>query len=416
MASKESLGGDFNRIWSASLVTNLVDGVLRLAAPLLGVTLTKDPVLISLLTAFSLLPWLLFAIPIGAFVDRIDRGYAIVLGNIIRSITVLAIALTITLDLITIWILLSAVFVFGACEVLVDTASQSTIPQLLKREDLERGNARLQTSEVIVSQFLGTPVSGFLYAIAIALPFYLSGFGFIVAAAIIALVPFQSSLKAVPTSALSVRKSFFAEIKFGIRYMYQDKRIFHIVVITTSLGFFFSLSNAIAPLFIIEELEVEPQYFGLLFAIQGVGALVGSIVAPRVSRGLGRGRALAYNLALASLPIFFIGLAPNVWVFLPLTIVIGFTISIWNILLMSLYQSFIPAELFGRIHGARRSIVWGLMPIGAVLGGFIAKGGLRLPFLIGGALSILIVAISFKTIIRIGDESAEIVPKNDLSP
>jgi MFS family permease len=201
---------------------------------------------------------------------------------------------------------------------------------------------------------------------------------------------------------------FFNEIKFGIRYMYEEKRIFHLVVITTLLGFFFSLSNAIAPLFIIEELGVEPRYLGVLLAIQGMGALAGSLLAPKISKSMGRGRALAFNLFIASLPIFFIGLAPNVWYFLPLTIIIGATISVWNILLMSVYQSLIPRDLYGRIHGARRTIVWGLMPIGAVIGGFIARGGLRLPFLIGGLISLVVVAFSFKRIIQIGEESVAI--------
>jgi len=75
---------------------------------------------------------------------------------------------------------------------------------------------------------------------------------------------------------------------------------------------------------------------------------------------------------------------------------------------MSLYQSLIPPELYGRIHGARRTIVWGLMPIGSLLGGVIARGGLRLPFLIGGAIATLISLFSYKQIRRIGDLSAEI--------
>jgi MFS family permease len=73
-----------------------------------------------------------------------------------------------------------------------------------------------------------------------------------------------------------------------------------------------------------------------------------------------------------------------------------------------MYQSLIPTHLYGRIHGARRTMVWGLMPIGSVIGGFIAKGGLRLPFLIGGVISILISLWSFKRVVSIGDESARI--------
>ncbi|MEY3400139.1 MAG: hypothetical protein RLZZ486_607, partial [Actinomycetota bacterium] len=85
----------------------------------------------------------------------------------------------------------------------------------------------------------------------------------------------------------------------------------------------------------------------------------------------------------------------------------GFTISVWNILLMSLYQSLIPAHLYGRIHGARRTIVWGLMPIGSLVGGVIARGGLRLPFLIGGAMATLISIVAYRKVVQVGQESVE---------
>ena len=130
-----------------------------------------------------------------------------------------------------------------------------------------------------------------------------------------------------------------------------------------------------------------------------------------VSKYLGRGKALAINVFFASLLVIFIGLSPNAYFFAAVSVLIGFTISVWNILLMSLYQSLIPPELYGRIHGARRTIVWGLMPIGALLGGVIARGGLRLPFLIGGSIATLIAFFSYKHIKRIGDLSAEIPDK-----
>lgn len=409
----KGLGPDFNRIWSAGLITNLADGVLRLAAPLLAITLTRDPVLISLLSALSLLPWLFFAVPIGAVIDRVDRRKALFLGNIARATIGLVVSYIVYQDSMTIEILLLATFLWGVCEVLVDTTSQAILPEILKSDQLERGNSRLNTAEVIVAQFVGTPLGGLLYAAAIALPFFLSGVGFAIAALIVSIFPFHASLKPKERAPDAPSPHFFNEIKFGIRYMYEEKRIFHLVVITTLLGFFFSLSNAIAPLFIIEELGVEPRYLGVLLAIQGLGALAGSVLAPRISQKMGRGRALAFNLLIASLPIFIIGFVPNVWYFLPLGVIIGATISVWNILLMSVYQSIIPRELYGRIHGARRTVVWGLMPIGSVLGGFVARGGLRLPYIIGGSISLIVVALSFKRIVQIGQESVAITKEND---
>ena len=408
MSEKIPLGKDFSRIWTTSLITNLVDGVLRLSAPLLAVSLTEDPVLIGLLGALGLLPWLFFAIPVGAFVDRVDRRKALVMGNLMRSMLALFVAFSISQDFINIWILLVCVFLFGICEVLVDTTAQAVLPQILDKSNFEKGNARLQISEVIVAQFAGSPLSGFLYAVSIALPFYFSTTGFVIAALVLALSSFEKNLNPEKQERHAQEKlGLVGDIKFALNYLYQDKEIFAIVTITTSIGFFYSLSNAIAPLFVLKELNVAPALFGVTLAIQGMGALLGSVMAPMASKVLGRGKALALNLFLASVMIVFTGLAPNVYVFVAITVVIGFTISVWNILLMSLYQSLIPAHLYGRIHGARRTIVWGLMPIGSVIGGFIAKGGLRLPFLIGGAIATLISVLAYRRIVQVGDASVD---------
>ena len=414
MTQSVPLGHDFSRIWSASLITNLVDGVLRLAAPLLAVSLTEDPILIGALSALGLLPWLFFAIPIGALVDRVDRREALVIGNSLRAVIALFIAFAVSQDFINIWLLLISVFFFGICEVLVDTTSQAVLPQILDKSNYERGNSRLQISEVIVSQFAGAPLSGLLYAVSIALPFFFSTTGFILAGLLILLFPFERAINVRKEGdAGQAKLGLKGDIKFALNYLYQDKQIFSIVVITTLLGFFYSLSNAIAPLFILKELNVSPALFGVVLAIQGIGALAGSIAAPMVSKYLGRGKALAINVFFASLLVIFIGLSPNAYFFAAVSVLIGFTISVWNILLMSLYQSLIPPELYGRIHGARRTIVWGLMPIGALLGGVIARGGLRLPFLIGGSIATLIAFFSYKHIKRIGDLSAEIPDKKD---
>jgi len=408
VSEKIPLGKDFSRIWSTSLITNLVDGPDSGKIPLLAVSLTEDPVLIGLLGALGLLPWLFFAIPIGAIVDRVDRKKAFVLGNLIRSVIVLFIAFAVSQDFINIWILLICVFLFGICEVLVDTTAQAVLPQILDKSNFEKGNSRLQISEVIVAQFAGSPLSGLLYAISIALPFYFSTTGFLLAAIIIALTSFQKNLNPEKSEDEKEEKlGLIGDIKFALNYLYKDKEIFAIVTITTSIGFFYSLSNAIAPLFVLKELNVAPALFGVTLAIQGMGALLGSVMAPMASKALGRGKALALNLFLASVMIVFTGLAPNVYVFVAITVVIGFTISVWNILLMSLYQSLIPANLYGRIHGARRTIVWGLMPIGSVIGGFIAKGGLRLPFLIGGAIATLISVLAYRRIVQVGDASVD---------
>ena len=149
----------FNRMWASSIVSNLSDGVMVAAVPLLAISLTDSPVLISSIGAMIMLPWLLFAIPTGALVDRVDRRYILAGANAIRSGVVGVLALLIAMELVTIFWLLAAAFIIGLCEVAANTTAQSLIPQILEEKDYEKGNSRLQISETVLQGFIGAPIS-----------------------------------------------------------------------------------------------------------------------------------------------------------------------------------------------------------------------------------------------------------------
>lgn len=396
----KSLGPAFNRMWSASLTSNLADGVLIAAAPLLAVTLTKNPVLISAISALVMLPWLLFAIPIGAIVDRVDRRFLLAGANAARFVIAALIALSIASHTITIYILLLATFLIGICEVIADITSQSLIPQILDKSEYEKGNSRFQISETVVQGFIGTPLSGFLYAVAIYLPFVINSVGFLVAAALAASIPVKFLQDIRIEESAEKKPDFVEDMRFGIHYLYNNKPLLRLVVTTASIGVCYSMSTSTIILFILNELNLKPALFGLALTIQGSGAIIGALVAPKLSTKFGRSRVMAICIFLSSLLILLQGLSPNIYVYIALAFIASFTITNWNILLMATYQSVIPGHLFGRIHGTRRTLVWGLMPFGSLLGGFIAKGGLRFPLLIGGTIATVIALLSLKFLLH----------------
>jgi MFS family permease len=400
-------------MWGASLLTNLADGVLIAAAPLLAVSLTKNPVLISVISALVMLPWLLFAIPIGAIVDRVDRRFLLAGANATRFIIAALISLAIATQTITIYWLFLATFLIGICEVTADTTTQSLIPQILDKSQLEKGNSRLQVSETVVQGFIGTPLSGFLYAIAIYIPFIANSLGFLVAAVLAASIPAKFLQDIRNEVSEKVKPDFLAEMKFGIGYLYNEKALLRLVLTTASIGLCYSMSTSTIVLFILQELKLTPSLFGLVLAIQSSGAILGALAAPRLSSAFGRSRVMAICIFLSSLIILLQGLAPNIYVFISLATIASFTITNWNILLMSTYQSVIPGHLFGRIHGTRRTLVWGLMPFGSLLGGLIAKGGLRLPLLIGGAIATVIALLSLKFLLHVGESAAKEALNNE---
>jgi len=400
----------FNRLWRSSIISNLADGLLRTVVPIYAISLTESPILISLISAMTLLPWLFFAVIIGTLADRIDRKKLLGYSNLLRALVVAAMAVAISSGVMTIYLLLALIFIAGACEVSIDTTAQSMIPELLEKDQLERGNSRLYIAETVISQFIGSPLSGFLYAIAVVLPFYSASAGYLIAFALLVFMPYQSAKRSSEkgqnsSSGDESAARFVNELKFGIRYLFTHQRLRQLVLITTILAFLFSASSATAALFMVKELGLDPRYFGVVLAIQGVGGVAGGLIANRLSTRFTRGKTLAATMILATTLIVATGLVPSIYLFTLVATVAGLASTIWNILLMSTYQVLIPNHLYGRIHGARRTIVWGLMPIGAFLGGVIATGGLRLPFIICGCIGVIVAIRALPFVIKVANST-----------
>ena len=397
------MGPAFNRMWASSMVSNLSDGILIAAAPLLAISLTDSTVLISAIGASVMLPWLLFAIPIGVLVDRVDRRFILAGANATRSAVVGALALLIATDHVTIYWLLAASFVIGVCEVAADTTAQSLIPQILEEKNFEKGNSRLQISETVIQGFVGAPLSGFIYAIAIALPFFINSLGLAVASLLALSIPIKYLQDVRKDDVEKEKKKFVADMKFGIRYLFNEKVLRRLVVTTASIGVCYSMGTATMVLFIIKELELPKQLFGVILTIQSLGAISGAFMAPRLSKKFGRSRVMTFGITSCSLVLLLQGFSPNIYVFVALATFGAFAVSQWNILLMATYQTVIPNELYGRIHGTRRTLVWGMMPIGSLLGGVLAHYSLRLPMYVGGVIASTLAFLSIGFLLNIAE-------------
>lgn len=399
------MGPAFNRMWAASVVSNLADGILIAAAPLLAITLTENTVLIAAIGAMTMLPWLLFAIPIGVVVDRIDRRFILAGSNALRSAVIGFLAFGIATDLVTIYWLLIAAFIIGVCEVAADTTAQSLIPQILNKEQYEKGNSRLQISETVIQGFVGSPLSGILYALAIYLPFFINSLGYAVSAILAISIPIKYLQDVRREDTSKEKKNFREDIKFGISYLYHHKMLRRLVITTSLIGVCYSMGTSTMVLFLVKELDLPEPLFGVVLTISGLGAVLGAIVAPRASKIFGRSRVMTAAIFLSSLVLLLQGLAPNIYFFVSFAALGAFTISHWNILLMATYQTVIPNEIYGRVHGTRRTLVWGMMPIGSLVGGVLANFGLRTPLLVGGAIATGVAFFSLKFLLGITDRA-----------
>jgi MFS family permease len=404
--TKTKFSPSFQKLWSSSAASNVSDGLLKTAVPLLATTLTTDPFWISTIAAIVMLPWLLFAIPVGGLVDRINRRQMLALANSVRLSAALLLAFAVGLEFISLPLLLLTTFMFGIGEVIYDTTLQSMIPQVLEKDQLEQGNARLQVTSVTLGEFVGAPLSGVLYAISITLPFLFGAIGVVVAVLLVLTIPLKYANNLEDHKVVE-KKNFWADVRFGIRYLYENKNLLKLVLLTSSIGFFFSASSSTMVLFLTQTLKVPTALFGFLLAMPAIGALLGSVISHRISKRFGRTTVMAWSMALSSLLVILQGFSPN-YIVLAILVTLGTAIiTMWNVLLMATYHQIIPTELFGRIHGTRRTLVWGLMPIGSLLGGLIATIDLRMPFFVGGAICFALALIGFRFIVSLKHLIAE---------
>ncbi len=387
---RRGLGRDFGKLWTAAVFSNLADGLGRTAVPLIATTLTRDPLLISLVGALAFVPWLVFGVPAGVIVDRFDRRIVMAVANGIRGSAALGLAvLTVTGALDLVWLLVG-VLVFGLGETLFDNATNAVIPALVGRDQLDRANGRVQAAQITIDSFVSQPIAGVLFAFALALPLWTGAVGYLVPVVLALLLPVSTAraLRApdAATAGAGAQERERVRAVEGMRFLWRHRFLRSLVVFTSIVGSAFAFAQAPTLLYFLDEMAVAPAAIGFVTAGIGVGALVGSLLASRLVSRLGRGMVMwTANLGSFAL-LAALSFAPNVVVAIVAYAGLAFTVSLWNVPWGALRQQLIPAPLFGRTLGIIRVLTWGLFPVSTVLGGWVAQFDLRMPFLVASVV------------------------------
>lgn len=386
------LGRAFTALFSASALSNLADGVLKIAVPLAAVRLTDSPLLLGGLGMALSLPWLLFALPVGAIADRVDRRHAMLAATIGRAVVVALVTLAFTTDLASIWLLYAGAFVIGIAEVLYDTTAQSVLPQVVGRDALPTANARLQGVEIATNQFVGPPLGGWLVGIGVALA--IGTPAVLWTLAVVALARMRGSYRPardVGRTAQPFVRSLRADIREGLGFLLQSRVLRSLAMMTGLANLASAAAGAVFVLFAVGSGSpmglTEPQ-FGLLTTASAAGAILGSVLAGRVTARLGRARSIAAAtvafVVMAGTP----ALTANPWLIGAAWALGGFGVMVWNVIVVSLRQSITPDALLGRVNSCYRLLAWGTMPVGALLGGAIGEAlGLRAVFVTAAVLA-----------------------------
>ena len=401
---RSKLGGSFNRLISASALSNLADGVFQVALPLLAVSLTRSPGLVAGVALAQRLPWLLMALPAGALADRLDRKRTMVRVDLLRVVVMGALALAVGLDAASIPVLYVAALVLGCGETLFDTAAQSILPSIVDRESLSLANGRLQAVELTTNAFIGPSLGGLLAAAALTAAFAASSAAYLVAA--LCLVGIAGSFR--PERA-GPPTSMRREIADGIRFVWRNPllRTLGLMLGTTNLAFTAHLSVFV--LFATGPMGLSKTGYGLLIASSALGGVLGSFAGPRLERTFGRARCLFGAIVLFGATLAVPALTTNIIANVAGLVAASFGSVTWNVITVSLRQRITPDHLLGRMNAAYRMLGWGTMPIGAAIGGAIAEwSSLRVTF-VAAALLHLPLLLGFLVVTEARIDAADTV-------
>ncbi|SED02998.1 Predicted arabinose efflux permease, MFS family [Amycolatopsis tolypomycina] len=386
-----SLGGGYWRLWTSAALSNLADGILKFALPLLAIGYTRAPALVAGLTLAFTLPWLLFALPAGAIADRADRRSVMLLANVARATLLTGLLVAVLLDAGSIWLLYVAALGTGIAETCYDTASQAIVPQLVGRDQLPRANGRLYAAETTALELAGPPAAGLLVAAGAALP--LGTPIALWAAAVGVLLLVRGPFKVRATGRRPVLR---AEIAEGLRFVWRTGILRTFTVMTGVFNFASSAILAVLVLYAVgpdSAMGLSGAAYGWLLSLIAAGCLAGSFFAEPAERALGAARAIGIAFFLGAASLGVPALTADPVIIGAAFFVGGVGLIVSNVTTVSLRQRITPDRLLGRTNSSHRLVAYGTRPLGALVGGVLTESfGLRPVF---AAMSLLAMATVF---------------------
>ncbi|HEX6286128.1 MAG TPA: MFS transporter, partial [Acidimicrobiia bacterium] len=235
------LGVSYWKLWTASVVSNLGDGVSSVAYPWLASAITRNPLHIAAVAVVTRLPWLLFSLPAGVVTDRVDRRKLAAWMDVFRFIFTLGVAFVVLASqsalaapgeiaagtaappanaALLLVLVYAAAVLLGTAEVFRDNSAQTLLPAIVEKESLEKANGRMWGAEMVMNSFIGPPLAGVLIGIAFSLPFFIDAGTFAVAAALVFLIAGEFTPKKDPDEVSEVASSFWGDLKEGVRWLW----------------------------------------------------------------------------------------------------------------------------------------------------------------------------------------------------
>lgn len=387
---------DFRLLWMGEATSKAGSAVTGVAFPLVAVvTLDVGPVTMGVISAMAWLPWLLISLPAGAWIDRYPRRRTMLAADALSIVALVSVPVAAWLGVLGVGQLILVSFVAGTASMFFSTAYQAFLPAVVAKADLAEANAKLQGTDQLAN-LAGPPLGGLITQAAGAVTGLLvDAVTFVVSAVCLLRMKVAETLPGPAKRRTNTRQ----EIGEGLRYVARDRYLRILAISAAVDNFTLNAMYALTVIFLIRTVDAAPGTVGFLLAADFVGGLAGAMIARRMAVGLGTARALL---------LFSIGTAPFC-LLIPLTqngaglalFVLGILVPsigmvVGNVVVQGFRQSYCPAHLLGRVYTSSRFIQFGIIPVGAVLGGWLgAVLGVR------EALWVITVAVVLGKLVRL---------------
>ena len=382
---------DFLKLWSAETISQFGTQVSQLALPFVAiVVLDASTFAVAALGTVEFLPFLLFTLPAGVWVDRLRRRAILIVADYGRAALLFTVPLAYALDALTMAQLYVVGFLVGTFTVFFDVSYQSYLPALVERERIIEGNSKLEVSRT-TAQITGPGVAGGLIGLVTA-PY----------AVLVDAVSFVGSglfLTAIrkeepkPARAEGTKPRMRTELREGLQYVVRHPLLRPQALCTGTSNFFSNVTFAVFLVYAVRTLHLSAAEVGLIFTIGGLGGLAAALTSQRITRRFGVGRTTIAMSLLWGSAAFLVPLAPQDFPH-PFLIAFGlissFAIVVYNITQVSLRQAITPERIQGRMNSVMRFLVWGTIPLGSLTGGALGSTiGLRETLFVGAAGGLL---------------------------
>ena len=385
----------FHRLWAASAVSALGDGAMLAAGPLLVASQTEDPFPVAAAVFFQQLPWLLFSVVAGAYVDRLDRKRLLVGTTFLRGVAVGGLAVAVAVGEASLPVIYAALFLLGTGDSIARNTEQTVVASIVEPEQLARANSRLFGTTMLGSQLGGPPLGAYLFAVAAALPFGLDAASFVAAALLV-------STLAVPRLPVErAARSLRRDVAEGIRWLWAHRALRLLALCICAMNITFTGAMSVYVVYAHERLGLGSLGYGLLLTVSAVGGLIATGFTARLEQRFGPSILLRVGLLVEAATHVGLALTRSPAVAAAVMIVFGIHAVVWSVVTLSLRQRIVPRELQGRVNGVYALFSVGGSAVGALLGGAVASiFGITAPFWIGAALVALLAVVTWRTFDR----------------